>query len=206
MNVFCPSDPARASGGWGGPSASTPSAPLAALRSRYRPEIRAFLLVPAHTSAFSARYSLAPASRPAARALARDDAAVCRARCVRACASNGRRYASVRLKYTVQSTEHVTRPRPRATHRSAGISLRPAKSRTPSRGTPPGSSPASPYQQAPAGSADRESGDRPAKQIRTAVRTMDWNARRSVVQSCSLLPPPDDSCIARALRKCSIAS
>ena len=85
-------------------------------------------------------------------------------------------------------------------------SLRKVRSRSPSRGTPPGSSPASPYQQAPAGSADRESGDRPAKQIRTAVRTMDWNARRSVVHSCSLFPPPADSCIASALKKCSIAS
>ena len=35
---------------------------------------------------------------------------------------------------------------------------------------------------------------------------MVWNARRSVVHSCSLFPPPDDSCRASALKKCSIAS
>ena len=36
--------------------------------------------------------------------------------------------------------------------------------------------------------------------------TIAWNARRSVVHSCSLFAPPEDSCIASALRKCSIAS
>ncbi len=83
------------------------------------------------------------------------------------------------------------------------------KNQSPSRGTPPASSPAAPYQQGPVAPVPPQTSQSLAnitKLERARVLTIAWNARRSVVHNCSLFPPPDDSCSASALRKCSIAS